>query len=112
MESYDGRPAMRVRVLALTIAGVLAWAGAAAAQLSPGVAVNAPDPPQANYVGQSQGGPASEWSSRHQRYLMRLQSLREWLLRLKAKDGGNLSDEHAAILQRQLDKLNRIYGKG
>jgi hypothetical protein len=104
---------MRIRNLALSVAGVLAMAGAASAQNYNGYAVLAPAAPgQESYVGQSQGGPASERTSRHERYLMRLHSLHEWLLKLKAKDGGQLSDEHAAILQRQLDKLNRIYGRG
>ena len=105
---------MRLPVLALAIASVVFTAGGAAAQSvgANGAYMGAPGAPgQDGAVNQSTGG-GSEVGSRHERYLMRLHALHEWLLKLKARDGGQLSDEHAAILQRKLDRLNRIYAKG
>ena len=104
---------MRLPILALVATGALATAGGAAAQVFDGVAVSAETPTaQSSYLSPSFGGPARDNSDRSQRYLIRLHSLQEWLLKLKAQDGGQLSDEHAAVVQRRLDKLNRIYGKG
>jgi hypothetical protein len=40
-------------------------------------------------------------------YVRKLVFLRDRVLYLKAKDGGRLTPEHAAALQRQLDELNR-----
>jgi hypothetical protein len=105
---------MRLPLLASAVAGLVALAGAAAAQTQDGIAMNAPSAPgaSADYLSQAFGGPARDNTDRNQRYLIRLRSLHEWMLRLKAKDGGQLSAEHVAMLERQLDKLNRIYGKG
>jgi hypothetical protein len=101
---------MRIRILALTIAAVLASAGAAAAQVTNGTAVNAPEAPgQEGSANQTLVGP-SEAGSRHYRYLMKVETLREKVVETQAKDGGKLTPEHEASLKRELDKLNRTYG--
>jgi hypothetical protein len=41
---------------------------------------------------------------------MKLASLRDKTLRTKAKDGGQLTPEHAAALQHELDQLNKQFG--
>jgi hypothetical protein len=107
---------MRVRVLALMIAGLLASAGAAAARVTNGIAVNAPpvqsttNSPPGSYRSLPAGFTANEVASRQSRYLMRVETLREKLVQTQARDGGQLTSEHAASLQHELDKLNRIYG--
>jgi len=97
---------MRVRVLALmTLTGLLAQAGAAAAQ-GDTMMMNAPPAVQAH--DQWTGQPPLP--SRHERYLMKLASLRDKTLKTKAKGGGQLTPEHAAALQRELDQLNHQFG--
>jgi hypothetical protein len=46
----------------------------------------------------------------HDRYLIKLASLRQRTIRTKAKDGGQLTPEHAASLQHELDELNHQFG--
>jgi len=101
---------MRLQILALSLAGLLASAGAAAAQDSNGYPNQVTIPGDSGNNHQSYPGPRIP--ERRYRYLMRLETLRERVIRWKAQDGGQLSAEHAANLQRQLDKLNRIYGTG
>ncbi len=99
---------MRVHMVALMIAGVLAPAGLAAAQM-----VEIPktlETPGDRGRGQGAGPMASEVGNRHYRYLMRVQTLKERAARTAAQDGGQLTPDHAANLQHELDKLNRLYG--
>ena len=97
---------MRERVLALAVAaGLLAQAGSAAAQ-GDTMMMTAPQmaQPHDQWIGQP------PLPTRHERYLMKLASLRDKTLKTKAKDGGQLTPEHAAALQRELDQLNRQFG--
>jgi hypothetical protein len=48
--------------------------------------------------------------TRQERYRMKILSLRDKTLRMKAKDGGQLTPEHAASLQHELDELNKQFG--
>jgi hypothetical protein len=98
---------MRSRVLGLTIAGTLVQAGGAAAQSDMMPMMNNQLPAQAHdqFTGQPPPMP-----TKHDRYLMKLASLRDKTLRTKAKDGGQLTSEHAAALQHELDDLNKAFG--
>jgi hypothetical protein len=97
---------MRVHILALMIAGVLVPAGSAMAQMVevPKVLETPGD------RGHSAGPMASEVGNRQYRYLMRIETLKEKVAQTKARDGGRITAEHEASLQRELDKLNRVYG--
>jgi hypothetical protein len=96
---------MRFSLLALASAALLAQAGAACAQGD-----------MMNQQMQAHGQPTliQPAPTKHDRYLMRLSSLREKTIRAKAKakDGGQLTPEHAAALQRELDELNKQFGVG
>jgi hypothetical protein len=48
--------------------------------------------------------------TKHDRYLVKLASLRQKTIRTKAKDGGQLTAEHAQALQHELDELNKQFG--
>ena len=94
---------MRLSVLALVSAAALAQAGLAAAQGDMmNQQVQAHDQPMAM-------PPAP---TKHDRYLMKLAALREKTIRTKAKDGGQLTPEHSAALQHELDELNKQFGVG
>jgi Spy/CpxP family protein refolding chaperone len=95
---------VRGRILALTVAAGLVQAGAAAAQMMPMMTNQLP----AQAHDQFTGPPALP--TRHDRYLMKLASLRDKTLKTKAKDGGQLTPEHAASLQQELDRLNKEFG--
>ena len=96
---------MRIRILALAVvSGLLAQAGGATAQsgmtLTGQLPGEAPRP-----VTQTPPLP-----TQHDRYVMKLANLRDRTIRTKAKDGGRLTPEHAAGLQRELDALNHQFG--
>ena len=100
---------MRVRVLALAVAGgVLAQSSSAVAQ--GGMMMG-------QMMGQSPAmaheqftGTPPQLPTKHDRYVMRLMTLRDKTLKTKAKDGGELTPEHAAALQHELDELNKQFG--
>lgn len=48
--------------------------------------------------------------SRQERYGRKLLGLRDKLVRMTKADGGQLTEEHKAGLQRELDALNRQFG--
>jgi hypothetical protein len=99
---------MRVRVLSLTIAAVLATAGVAAAQTM--VEIQKPLDTPGDRGGHSDSPMASEVGNRQYRYLMRIETLKEKVAQTKARDGGQITPEHEAALKRELDRLNHIYG--
>lgn len=92
---------MRVLILVLAAA---ALAGPAAAQSA---MTMTPQPPPQAYEQRTQMAPLP---TQHDRYLMKLASLRDRTIRIKAKDGGQLTPDHAAALQQQLDALNHQFG--
>jgi hypothetical protein len=99
---------MRFRTLCLIVAGGVAAAGAARAQ--PG-AMMVPQPPVQAYSPLPPMASRAELAAVNREvYGSRLRSLRAKTLKLKAQDGGELSAQHAANLQQELDKLNRTYG--
>ena len=109
---------MRIYVLALAAGATLALAGAAAAQTMVEVPMSTAAP-TGSYQGQgAYDGPGSPGRmargmiipDRRYNYLMKVETLREKAVRTEARDGGRLSPEHAASLQHELDKLNRVYG--
>jgi hypothetical protein len=95
---------MRAGVLALALAGVLVQAGAAAAQ---GDMMMMNRPPA---LAHDQFTDQAPMPTKRDRYLMKLASLREKTIRTKTKDGGQLTSEHAARLQHELDELNHQFG--
>ncbi len=97
---------MRVGRLALAIVGGLAPAGLAAAQ-SDMMMMGRPPAYAPDQFTASQPPSAM---TRQERYWLNVQGLRDKMLRMKAKDGGQLSAEHAAGLQHELDALNRRFG--
>jgi hypothetical protein len=95
---------MRRRVLAAALAASLALPGLAWAQS--GMMMNQmPVQPHEQFTGLPPPLP-----TRQERYWTKLSSLRDKTLRTKAKDGGQLTAEHAASLQHELDQLNRQFG--
>jgi hypothetical protein len=95
---------MRLSVLALVSAAALPPACGAQAQMMMGQ-----QPAQAH---DQSSGPLPAPLTKHDRYLMKLSALRDKTIRTKAKDGGQLTPEHAAALQHELDDLNREFGVG
>ncbi|HEX3364451.1 hypothetical protein [Phenylobacterium sp.] len=94
---------MRLSALALVSAAALAQAGLAQAQ---GDMMN--QPVQAH----DQQTVMPPLPTKHDRYLMKLAALREKTIKTKARDGGQLTPEHSAALQRELDELNKQFGVG
>jgi hypothetical protein len=98
-------------MLALITAGGLVLAGGAGAQPggmgAPGTIMGyQPTDPALH-------GGAGQWAgslSQHDRYVIQLKELRKRTIKAKAQDGGELTPEHKADLQHQLDELNRRYG--
>jgi hypothetical protein len=96
---------MRIQILAVAVVGgLLAQAGAAVAQS--GMTLMGQAPSEA-YRPVTQMAPMP---TQHDRYLMKLANLRDRTIRTKAKDGGQLTPDHAAGLQRELDALNHQFG--
>lgn len=98
---------MRVRRLGIAVMGVLCWGGAAQPQMmGPGMMTPMP---RANPGYASEINPA-DYPSRQERYEARIAALKARMLRLTAADGGQLTPEHRASLQKDLDSLNREFG--
>jgi len=94
---------MRCRVLAAAVGASLALPGMASAQDM----MMGQTPPQAHE--QFTGIPPPP-PTRAERYRMKLLSLRDKTLRIRARDGGQLTAEHTQALQHELDELNKRFG--
>lgn len=103
--SHGGGKTMRFRVITPAIVGLLALAGAAAAQDIP-----IADDLLNHAISTSGALQGDEAGSRQARYLKKLQTLTAKVAQTKARDGGQLTPEHEASLKRERDKLNRTYG--
>jgi hypothetical protein len=95
---------MRTWLVALVAGGVLAQAGGALAQNYSEMSPPAPIAPGR--------GPAQDprLPAIPSPYVRKLAFLQNKLLVTTSKDGGRLTPEHAAALQRELDALNRQAG--
>jgi len=95
------RPVLALLFLTLPLA-----AGAARAQMN---SMMTPMPP-ANSV--TYGGDLNmgQPPTQQQRYNQKLIALREKFVRTTRADGGQLSDEHKAALQKELDAINKQFG--
>jgi len=97
-------PALSLILLALAVG---AGPGAARAQMM-GSGMMTPMPRTSpGYA--SQLNPA-DYPSRQERYEARIAALKARMQRLTAADGGQLTPEHQASLQKDLDTLNREFG--
>jgi hypothetical protein len=100
---------MRCSILALVVAGGLAAAGPAGAQMmgmggSMGMGTNMRAQPDDPF------GPGRlEYPSAQERYVDQLQRLRRKMLKITAQDGGQLTEAHRAAIQLELDAINRSY---
>lgn len=98
---------MRFPMLTLTLAIGLAAAGSACAQMM-GPTMMTPMPPaNATYGG---GIDTPAYPSRQELYASKIAALKAKMQRLTASDGGQLTPEHRAGLQQELDALNRRFG--
>ena len=102
---------MRTWLVVLIAGGALASAGGAFAQNvdnSTYSVMSAAPPTGQSYgvYGQPQPG-ADLRAAIPDPYVRKLAFLKNKLMFLKAKDGGHLTPDHAAALQRELDALNR-----
>ena len=111
LRSRHGGTTMRFRVISLAIVGLLALAGAAAAQDQVATTVYVPErayvPDPFSKAG-AEGG--EQVASRQSRYQKKLETLTAKVALTKARDGGQLTPEHEASLKRERDNLNRTYG--
>jgi hypothetical protein len=85
----------------------LAAAGAASAQMM------SPMPMSPRPQADTSFGPNTDFPpnpTRQQRYMAKIVTLRAKTLKITAADGGQLSPEHRASLQKELDTLNREFG--
>ena len=93
---------MRTQVLALAAGAAVAFSGPALAQMGgmmpmgPGSGTN-----DAQYLQEDRSLPPA--------YVKQVTALSYRTLELRAEDGGKLTAEHRASLQRELDRLNREY---
>jgi hypothetical protein len=94
---------MRIRTLALAAGSALALAAPAFAQMGN----MAPMGPSS--VNQNRDQYLQEDRSLPQAYVKKVTALSYRTLEIKAEDGGRLTPEHAATLQRELDQLQRQY---
>jgi hypothetical protein len=56
------------------------------------------------------GSDQAKFPTQQERYAGRIMALKQKMQKLTAQDGGQLSDEHKAGLQRELDGLNKSFG--
>ncbi len=103
---------MRFRIIMLAIVGLLALAGAAAAQdVNVTTVMNVPERPTGPRPMSKWGAEGGdEVASRQSRYQKKLDALTAKVAQTKARDGGQLTPEHEASLKRERDNLNRTYG--
>jgi hypothetical protein len=98
---------MRTPALVLLAAAAFGSATAAFAQVQTPSTMQPPIP-----EAQGNGQPANNFGatpSREQIYFRHVATLREKMRKLTAEDGGQLTQDHAAALQKELDDLNRLY---
>ncbi|HEY3950967.1 hypothetical protein [Phenylobacterium sp.] len=94
----------RPRLAFLTAILVLPAAGAAAAQM---MGPTTPMPSTATYGG---GLDFQTAPSPQQRYNQKIIALRDKMQKTARADGGQLTAEHKAALQKELDGINRQFG--
>ena len=94
---------MRLPIFTLALLGL---AGAAQAQMGPMMMTPMPQA-SAPYGGDFD---AARYPSQQERYAAKMAALKAKMLKLTAADGGQLSPEHRASLQKELDSLNRQFG--
>ncbi len=99
---------MRTTILAVSIATGLVAAGSASAQVF-GAGASTGGSAAESLSGYGSGG-APRLPTPSQRYVLKVVELRAKTLKVKADDGGQLTAEHAAGLQQELDALNRHFG--
>jgi hypothetical protein len=103
--------AMRLAAFSLILTAGLALAGAASAQMmgqmGQGMMMGTMPSANATYGGDlnQPGVPTAQ-----QRYAARIMALKQKMAKLTQQDGGQLSDEHKASLQRELDGVNKSFG--
>ena len=101
---------MRLPVFLPMVVLGLAAAGAAAAQMMGPMTpmMMSPRPPVSETYGA--GADGATLPSQRERYEAKIVELKAKMDRLTATDGGQLSAEHRAGLQKELDALNRRFG--
>lgn len=97
---------MRLPFFTLILTGGLMTAGMAVAQMS-GQMMSPTPPASTTYGGDFD---TSHFPSQQERYAAKIAQLKTKMLRLTAADGGELTAEHKASLQKELDSLNRRFG--
>ena len=104
---------MRVWLLASVVAVALSPAAGALAQVTYYSEMSPPPVPAKSVGVFSVSAPPGQvrLAALPDPYVRKLAFLREKLIYLTSKDGGRLSAEHAAALQRELDQLNREAGR-
>ena len=106
---------MRLAVSIGALASTLVLAGAASAQMMTGQMgqmgqgqMMGPQAPQSAAFGA--GVDRARFPTTQERYAAKIQALKQKMQKLTAQDGGQLSDEHKAGLQRELDGVNKSFG--
>ena len=97
-----------MRTFTLVLLAALGASTAALAQSQTYSSMESPVPQGASNGARQDSGaswiPSEQWW-----YDWSIANLRDKMLKIQAKDGGQLTPEHAAALQRELDRLNRKY---
>ncbi len=96
---------MRHGLFALATAAALALAAPAFAQLGTSVGEGF-----AGYVNPSQPDAGPDGAGLPKSYMKKVTDLSFKVLEQRREDGGRLTPEHLAMLQRQFDRLNHSYG--
>jgi hypothetical protein len=105
---------MRLAILVPALASALALTGVASAQMmgqmgggmmGGGMSPMPPANGSANWGAENAAFPTAQ-----QRYVARIRALKSKMDKLTQQDGGQLSDEHRASLQRELDGVNKSFG--
>lgn len=109
---------MRLATFSLILAAGFASAGGASAQMGAGTMGSMGQMGQGQMMSSQPsasatfgaGDDGARFPTAQQRYAARIQALRQKMAKLTREDGGQLSDEHKAGLQRELDGLNKSFG--
>ena len=96
---------MRVCTIALATAAALALAAPAFAQVGTSVGDGF-----AGYVNPSQPDAGPDSSSLPKSYMKKVTDLSYKVMEQRREDGGKLTPEHLASMQREFDRLNHQYG--
>ena len=100
--------------ISILAAGVAAGAmapGAASAQMTGMGAMGqmmTPQPPVNAPFGTGEDG--ARFPTAQERYAAKIMALKQKMQKLTQQDGGQLTDEHKAALQRELDGVNKSFG--